>query len=50
MPKITETIEISEKEFKKMQVLMKELNLTIHEFINIAVKDAIQTECGTHMY
>ena len=50
MTKITETIELSKEEYKKMEELRKELNLSIHDFINIAVKDAIQTECERSLY
>jgi len=49
MVKISETIEITEKDFKKMTELRKELNLSINEFINIAVIDAIHTECGRNL-
>ena len=49
MVQITETVEISKKEYEKMCQLMGELHLSIHQFIEIAVKDAIQTECGRNI-
>lgn len=45
MIQISETIELTEEELTDMLKFMKEYNLTIHDFIEIAVKFIIKTEC-----
>ena len=50
MTEIIESIELTRTEYEKMQELMKELNLSIHQFVEIAVKDAIVSECGKNTY